>query len=108
MDGSSSSSSSSSSMLSRTVEEFVRKEVADWDDEVMATARFKAFSGQRSDWEPKYAFWRDLILKVATHLDVFFFHPSEVLITSLLPSPPSNYYSTTTSSEFINYWSSIY
>ncbi|KAG5514059.1 hypothetical protein RHGRI_035463 [Rhododendron griersonianum] len=77
VDGSS-SSSSSSSMLSRTVEEFVRKEVADWDDEVMATARFKAFSGQRSDWEPKYAFWRDLILKVATHLDVFFFHPSEV------------------------------
>ncbi|KAI8522488.1 hypothetical protein RHMOL_Rhmol13G0001300 [Rhododendron molle] len=71
-------SSSSSSMLSRTVEEFVRKEVADWDDEVMATTRFKAFSGQRSDWEPKYAFWRDLILKVATHLGVFFFHPSEV------------------------------
>ncbi|KAH7856710.1 hypothetical protein Vadar_004539 [Vaccinium darrowii] len=53
-------------------------EVADWDNEVMATARFKAFSGQRSDWEPKYAFWRDLILKVASHLGVFFFHPSEV------------------------------
>ncbi|PSS06277.1 Charged multivesicular body protein [Actinidia chinensis var. chinensis] len=70
--------SSSSLTLSRKVGEFVRKEVADWDDEVMATARFKAFSGQRSDWEPKYAFWRDLILRVATHLRVFLFHPSEV------------------------------
>ncbi|KAL6968736.1 hypothetical protein U1Q18_034529 [Sarracenia purpurea var. burkii] len=68
----------SSSCMSRLIGEFIRKEVADWDDEVMATARFKAFSGQRSDWEPKYYFWRDLILKVAAHLGVFLFHPLEV------------------------------
>lgn len=62
----------------RGIGELIRKEVPDWDDEVMVTARFKAFSGQRSDWEPKYVFWRDLILKLSTHLGVFLFHPSEV------------------------------
>lgn len=62
----------------RRIGELIRKEVPDWDDEVMVTARFKAFSGQRSDWEPKYVFWRDLILKLSTHLGVFLFHPSEV------------------------------
>ena len=70
--------SSSSAILSRRVGDFLRKEVADWDDVVMATARFKAFSGQRSDWEPRYTFWRDLILKVATHLGIFRLHPSQV------------------------------
>ncbi|KAL7199179.1 hypothetical protein ACSBR2_021456 [Camellia fascicularis] len=62
----------------RRIGELIRKEVPDWDDEVMVTARFKAFSGQRSDWEPKYVFWRDLILKLSTHLGVFLFHPSEI------------------------------
>ncbi|GMQ00520.1 hypothetical protein CsSME_00047580 [Camellia sinensis var. sinensis] len=62
----------------RRIGELIRKEVPDWDDEVMVTARFKAFSGQRSDWEPKYVFWRNLILKLSTHLGVFLFHPSEV------------------------------
>ncbi|KAF5937237.1 hypothetical protein HYC85_024743 [Camellia sinensis] len=62
----------------RRIGELIRKEVPDWDDEVMVTARFKAFSGQRSDWEPKYVFWRDLILKLSTHLGVFLFHPSEL------------------------------
>lgn len=62
----------------RRIGELIRKEVPDWDDEVMVTARFKAFSGQRSDWEPKYVFWRDLILKLSTHLGVFLVHPSEV------------------------------
>ncbi|XP_052187881.1 uncharacterized protein LOC127798387 isoform X2 [Diospyros lotus] len=70
--------SSSSAIVSRRVGEFIRKEVADWDDVVMATARFKAFSGQRSDWEPRYTFWRDLILKVATHLGIFRLHPSQI------------------------------
>ncbi|CAK7348555.1 unnamed protein product [Dovyalis caffra] len=60
------------------VKEFIRKEVAEWDDEIMATARFKAFSGQRSDWEPKYLFWRDLILKIARHLGLFIIRPSQV------------------------------
>ncbi|XAR58349.1 hypothetical protein NMG60_11013718 [Bertholletia excelsa] len=64
--------------LSRRIGEFLNKEVTGWDDEVMTSARFKAFSGQRSDWESQYVFWRDLIFKVATYLGVFQFHPSEV------------------------------
>lgn len=72
--GSSPPPSSSSS----AVEEIVRREVLDWDDEVAATARFKAFSGQRSDWEPRFVFWRDLILKVARHLGVCTVRSSEV------------------------------
>ncbi|KAM7276922.1 hypothetical protein ACFE04_018788 [Oxalis oulophora] len=65
-------------MNSNSVKEFVKKEVADWDDDVISTARFKAFSGQRSDWEPKFHFWRDLILKVATNFDLFIIKPSQV------------------------------
>ncbi|KAK6118156.1 hypothetical protein DH2020_048140 [Rehmannia glutinosa] len=57
---------------------FVRKEVEDWDDETKSRARFKALSGQRSDWEPLYRFWRDLILKVARHLRIFIIRPSHV------------------------------
>ncbi|KAL3652984.1 hypothetical protein CASFOL_002665 [Castilleja foliolosa] len=57
---------------------FVRKEVGDWDDEVMSRARFKALSGQRPDWEPLYHFWRDLIVKVARHLRIFIIRPSNV------------------------------
>lgn len=64
--------------MSSSVGEFVRKEVPDWDDEVVATARFKVFSGQRPDWEPRFFFWRDLILKVARHLGVFAIRASEV------------------------------
>lgn len=69
----------SSSSSSSRIEEFIRGEVQDWDDEVVSTARFKAFSGQRSDWEPKFHFWRDLIVKVARHLGVFTIRTSEVL-----------------------------
>ncbi|ONK63027.1 uncharacterized protein A4U43_C07F10640 [Asparagus officinalis] len=68
----------SSSSSTSKVEEFVRREVEDWDDEVISTARFKAFSGQRSDWEPKLHFWRDLITKVARHLGKFTVRSSEV------------------------------
>ncbi|OVA16608.1 Snf7 [Macleaya cordata] len=64
--------------MNSSVSEFIRREVPDWDDEVVATARFKALSGQRSDWEPKFLFWRDLILKVARHLGVFIVRSSEV------------------------------
>ncbi|WOL09593.1 charged multivesicular body protein 7 [Canna indica] len=63
---------------SSAVEEIVRREVPNWDDEVAATARFKAFSGQRSDWEPKFLFWRDLIIRVARHLGVCTIRLSEV------------------------------
>ncbi|KAA8549008.1 hypothetical protein F0562_000692 [Nyssa sinensis] len=66
------------SSLSKSVGEFIRREVRDWDDEVKASARFKAFSGQRSDWEARFEFWRDLILKVARHLGLFLIRPSEV------------------------------
>ncbi|KAJ6853769.1 charged multivesicular body protein 7 [Iris pallida] len=73
-----STSSSSSSSSSSTVEEVVRREVPDWDDDVASTARFKALSGQRPDWEPKLRFWRDLIVKVARHLGTCTIRSSEV------------------------------
>nr|GMD66674.1 charged multivesicular body protein 7 isoform X1 [Ipomoea batatas] len=60
------------------VKEFLKKEVPEWDDEANVRARFKAFSGQRCDWEPLYLFWRDLILKVARHLRVFIIRPSHL------------------------------
>ncbi|KAG1328317.1 charged multivesicular body protein 7 [Cocos nucifera] len=62
-----SSSPPASSPSSTAVEEVVRREVPDWDDEVASAARFKAFSGQRSDWEHRFLFWRDLILKHEMH-----------------------------------------
>lgn len=66
-------------MDSDSVKEFIRREVPDWDDdEVVATARFKAFSGQRSDWEVKYQFWRDLIIKVSRRFGVFIIDPLQV------------------------------
>ncbi|TVU21360.1 hypothetical protein EJB05_30990, partial [Eragrostis curvula] len=51
----------------------VRAEVGDewWDDldSVDLRSRFKAFTGQRSDWpQPKLLFWKDLILRVARRL----------------------------------------
>ncbi|XP_068335874.1 uncharacterized protein [Pyrus communis] len=63
---------------SERVRELIGKAVGDWDDQVMTRARFKAFSGQRSDWEPVYLFWRDLILCVARQLGVFFISPSRL------------------------------
>ncbi|CAA0822946.1 SNF7 family protein [Striga hermonthica] len=57
---------------------FVEKVVGDWDDEAMSRARFKALSGQRSDWEPLYLFWRNLIIKVARHLRIFIIRPTHV------------------------------
>ncbi|GMH28026.1 hypothetical protein Nepgr_029869 [Nepenthes gracilis] len=62
----------------QSVAEFIRKEVPDWDDEMKATARFKAFSGQRSDWEPQFCFWRDLIIKIAHHFCIFRLSPSQM------------------------------
>ncbi|XP_028791392.1 charged multivesicular body protein 7 [Neltuma alba] len=61
-----------------TVKDFILSEVPDWDDEVVASARFKAFSGQRSDWQSKFLFWRDLIIKIARHVGLFIIRPSEV------------------------------
>ncbi|PQQ12074.1 charged multivesicular body protein 7 isoform X1 [Prunus yedoensis var. nudiflora] len=64
---------------SERVREVIRKQVGDdWDDEVMSRARFKALSGQRSDWEPTYLFWRDLILSVARQLGLFIIKPSHL------------------------------
>ncbi|XP_010413310.1 PREDICTED: charged multivesicular body protein 7-like [Camelina sativa] len=65
-------------MDSDAVKEFIRREVPDWDDEVVSTARFKAFSGQRYDWEPKFQFWRDLILKVSRQFGMFIIDPVQV------------------------------
>ncbi|KAL6228165.1 hypothetical protein ACLB2K_002119 [Fragaria x ananassa] len=63
---------------SEKVKEVIRKEVKDWDDELVCRARFKAFSGQRSDWEPIYLFWRNLILTVARQLGLFIIKPSHL------------------------------
>lgn len=60
------------------VKELIRKEVKDWDDEVVCRARFKALSGQRSDWEPIYLFWRNLILTIARQLGLFIIRPSHL------------------------------
>ncbi|KAK7397036.1 hypothetical protein VNO78_18202 [Psophocarpus tetragonolobus] len=60
------------------VRDFIAKEVGDWDDEVIAVARFKAFSGQRCDWEPTFLFWKHLIIKIATHFGLLLIRPSQV------------------------------
>ncbi|CAN8253949.1 unnamed protein product [Cochlearia groenlandica] len=65
-------------MDSDSVKEFIRREVPDWDDEVVAKARFKAFSGQRSDWDLRFQFWRDLIIKVSRQCGVFIVDPVQV------------------------------
>ncbi|KAK8509740.1 hypothetical protein V6N13_093590 [Hibiscus sabdariffa] len=65
-------------MGSKSVKDFIRKEVPDWDEELIATARFKAFSGQKSDWEPKYQFWKNLITKISRHFGAFIISPSQV------------------------------
>ncbi|KAJ0559404.1 putative Snf7 family protein [Helianthus annuus] len=63
---------------SNSVREVILKEVPDWDSDVTVSARFKAFSGQRSDWEPRYQFWKNLIIKVVRHLGIFIIRPSVV------------------------------
>ncbi|KAM0015736.1 putative Snf7 family protein [Helianthus debilis subsp. tardiflorus] len=63
---------------SNGVREVILKEVPDWDSEVTVSARFKAFSGQRSDWEPRYQFWKNLIIKIVRHLGIFIIRPSVV------------------------------
>lgn len=60
------------------VGDFIRTQIPDWDDDVIATARFKAFSGQRSDWEARFQFWRGLIIKVAGHLGHIIIDTEEV------------------------------
>ncbi|XP_057854674.1 uncharacterized protein LOC131064539 isoform X3 [Cryptomeria japonica] len=64
--------------MESTVGEFIKSQVADWDDDVITSARFKAFSGQRSDWEARFQFWRDLIIKVARHLGRIIIDTEEV------------------------------
>lgn len=65
-------------MENGTVGEFIRSEVGDWDDEAVGTARFKAFSGQKSDWEAKYDFWKLLILKIARRFGLLVIRPLDV------------------------------
>lgn len=60
------------------VREYIKKEVGDWDDDLAARSRFKAFSGQFSDWESTFLFWRHLILNVSGHFQFLFIRPSQV------------------------------
>lgn len=60
------------------VEEAVKAEAPDWGDDAAWGARFRAFSGQRADWAPRYLFWRDLFIRVARRLGVLTIRSSEV------------------------------
>lgn len=57
---------------------FLRAEVPDWDDEVVARARYKAFTGQRTDWENRLQFWKSLVVKSARHLGLVAIDPTQV------------------------------
>lgn len=58
--------------------QFLRDEVPDWGDDMVARARYKAFTGQRADWGNRLQFWRSVILKCARHLDVISIDPNIV------------------------------
>ncbi|PON43247.1 Snf7 family [Parasponia andersonii] len=60
------------------IREYIGEKVGDWDNEVACRARFKDFSGQRSDWQPIFLFWRDLILNIARHFRLVLLRPSQV------------------------------
>ena len=47
------------------VKELIRKEIEDWEDEEVSRAWFKAFSGQKSNWEPTYRFRNHLLFSIA-------------------------------------------
>lgn len=49
---------------------FLETEVPNWKEDDFARGRFKAFSGQKQDWDEKLSFWADLIVKAARHLDL--------------------------------------
>lgn len=57
---------------------FLRTEVPDWDDEVVSRARYKGFTGQRTDWENRLQFWKDLVVKSARELGLVAIEPSKV------------------------------
>lgn len=67
-----------SNVNAASVRDFIAKEVADWNDEVIGVARFKAFSGQKCDWEPTFLFWKHLTIKIATHFRILLIRPSQV------------------------------
>ena len=79
------------------VREFIRKEAKDWEDEEVGRARFKAFNGQKSNWEPTYRFCNHLLLSIAHHFHLIIISPSQVLLSflslslSLSPFIVSNY-----------------
>nr|XP_017243281.1 PREDICTED: charged multivesicular body protein 7 isoform X2 [Daucus carota subsp. sativus] len=61
------------------IKDWLLKELGkDWEDDDKMRPKFKGFSGQRSDWEPNYIFWRDLIINLSRHLRVLFITPSQV------------------------------
>lgn len=62
----------------KLISEFIREKVEDWDDEVAARARFKDFSGQPSDSQPIFLFWRDLIINIARHFGILLLRPAQV------------------------------
>ncbi|CAK9868737.1 unnamed protein product [Sphagnum jensenii] len=49
---------------------FLEAEVPDWGDEVISRARYKAFTGQRADYEARLQFWKTLVVKCARHLNL--------------------------------------
>jgi charged multivesicular body protein 7 len=49
---------------------FLEAEVPDWGDEIISRARYKAFTGQRADYEARLQFWKTLVVKCARHLNL--------------------------------------
>ncbi|XP_002989143.2 charged multivesicular body protein 7 [Selaginella moellendorffii] len=61
------------------VRTLVEREVPGWaEDDVKVDALFKAFSGQREDWQGRLDFWRALIVKLARHLGLIVIDGREV------------------------------
>ncbi|KAK9670713.1 hypothetical protein RND81_13G219900 [Saponaria officinalis] len=60
------------------VREYIKEAVPDWEEAEKVKARFKAFSGQRCDWEPQFCFWRDLILNISRRFNLLFISPSHL------------------------------
>lgn len=65
---------------------FLEQEWPEWRDDDFARARFKAFTGQKQDWEERINFWRDAIVKVARHLDLLIIDTKEVTFVEISPA----------------------
>ncbi|KAL3691709.1 hypothetical protein R1sor_005360 [Riccia sorocarpa] len=61
-----------------TLQDFLEQEWPEWKDDDFARAHFKAFTGQKQDWEERMNFWKDAILKVTRHLNLLIIDTEDV------------------------------